>query len=137
MPTETLSDPSDHVSASGWWGVCLQILLVAGAFVGAWVCLRNCGEIPAFEARYREELGGKPLPPITEWLLQYRTIFMFAAIFAPLAALGTFALRERSQACFVLLALGLAVGFEAFVVHEALRMPFIQIFKLMGGAAGG
>ncbi len=128
MPAETLSDPSEHESASGRWGLFLQVLLVAGVFVGAWICLHNCGKIPAFEVRYRE-LGGKPLPPITEWLLQYRTIFMFAAVFAPLAALATFALRERSQACCILLVLGLAAGFEAFVVYEALRMPFIEIIS--------
>jgi hypothetical protein len=143
MPAETSPDLSVRNSDSGRWGLRLQCLLVAGVFAVTFICLRDLVEIRPTMAKYREEFvkygeesGHKPLPPVTEWVLQYPTIFLLAAIFVPMAALGTFALRDRWQACWVLVGLGLVSGFEALMVHAALRLPFIEIVKQMGGSAG-
>jgi uncharacterized membrane protein YhaH (DUF805 family) len=136
MPTEASPESSVHDSDSGGPGIWIQWLLIVGVFVASWICLRTFAEIGPAELRFRDELGGKPLPPVTEFLLQYRTVFLFAIVFIPMAALATFAFHDRVQACWLLVGLGLASTFEAFTVYTALRLPFIEIVKTMGGSAG-
>ena len=128
---------SGHDSDSNRWGPWWQWLLVVMVFAAAFVCLRDLMEIGPMIAKYKVDFGRKPLPPITEWIPQYATYFLFAAIFFPVAALATFALQDRWQAGWVLVGLGLAAGSEALIVLAALRLPFIEIIKQMGSSAGG
>jgi len=120
-------------SASGRW---IQGLLLAGVFAATFFCLRSLAEVVPAQLRIHDELGGKPLPPVTQWLFEYRTIFVFVSVFIPLAALATFAWPDRTEACCVLVLLALLAIFEAFVVYAALRLPFVQLTKQMGSGGG-
>jgi hypothetical protein len=111
-------------------------LLVAGVFAAFSICIHAYAQIGPTEVRFRDELGGKPLPPATDFLLGYRTIFLLVAIFLPLAAIATFAFRDRTQACWALAGLALGLVFEWLLIYEALRIPFIQIMKTMSGSSG-
>lgn len=96
-------------------------------FIASWVCLRSCADIGSFEVRINDKFGDHPLPRATEWILEYRTIFIFPALFTPLAALATFALNDRSLAGSTLLGLGLLSALEAFFVYEGLRAPLMAV----------
>jgi hypothetical protein len=118
------------------WTLLFQCLLIAGVFAASWVCLQNTVQIGSFEAKYQEEFGNKPLPPITEWILRYRMVFLYAGLFFPLAALATFAIRDRSEACCALLGLIVLSILVGMVVYGGLRLPLVQTMKQMASFSG-
>lgn len=133
-PNESLGEDIDQGSLS--WGRVAHILLVVLALAVAGIGLYECSGIGSAEQEFKELLNGKPLPLITQWVIQYRAGFVAAALFIPGAALATFALRERWQ---VISGLALLIGLgllDSLIVHWALKLPLIVITKSMGMGSG-
>jgi len=125
-------DPSLHEDAGWSWGVIGQIALVLLALGAAGFGLYECAQVGRFEVIYRDELGGKPLPLATQWVIAYRAGFMTGSLFVACAAIATFGLRERWQAIGALVALLMAGVLIGLFVKCALTMPFVVIIKQMG-----
>jgi hypothetical protein len=117
------------------WGLIAQIALVAVVFCAAGFCFYECSRIAESEVTFEKTMGGKHLPPVTDWVLRYRSLFFMLAAFIPCAAVATFALRERWQAVGALAGLILLAAFHATVVHLALWAPTFEIRTTVGGAA--
>ena len=116
------------------WALIVQLMLLVIVFGVAGFCFYECSRIASAEAEFHAALGGKPLPHMTEWLLQYRSASVMLAAFVPCAALATFALRDRGQAIGALFCLIALALFHAIIVHVALWMPTVVILKKMGTA---
>jgi hypothetical protein len=123
-------DPSADEDAGWPWGLIGQIALVLLALGAAGFALYQCAQIGRFEIIFRND--GKPLPLVTQWVLNYRGAFMAGAIFVPCAAAATFALRERGSAIGALVVLILAGVLDGLFVKWALAIPFVVIIKQMG-----
>jgi hypothetical protein len=111
------------------WSLITRVILILAVFGIAGVCVHECGVIIGIEAYWKELLGTKPLPPATQWVIEYRTGFLFAALFTPGAALATFLLRDDGRATGALVVLLLFGGVHALFVHLALKLPSLMILE--------
>jgi len=125
-------DPSPYEDAGWPWGLIGQIVLVLLAIGAAGFGLYECAQIGSFVVLYRDELGGKPLPLATQWVIAYRAGFISGSLFVACAAVATFALRERWQAIGALVTLMMAGVLIGLFVRMALILPSIEIIKQMG-----
>jgi hypothetical protein len=114
------------------WGLIGQIALVLLAIGVAGFGLFECAQIGSFVVLYRDELGGKPLPLATQWVIAYRSGFMAVFLFLACAAVATYALRERRQAIGALVTLIMAGVLIGLFVGLALALPLESIIKQMG-----
>lgn len=78
--------------------------------------------LPKFEDIFNGPLEGKPLPPITTILLDFRYAFVVLAIFWMLTAVRTF--QHRASSCLSYVLLTAASAQSAYTVI-ALFLPFI------------
>ena len=133
MESRSRQDPENPPGLR--WSLVAHLLLFIVALGTAGFGLYECSGIASSEILFRETLGGKPLPLMTQWVLQYRAGFVMAAMFVPGAALATFALRERRQAMGALAAVILFGMLHALFVCGALMLPLIEITKQMGSGS--
>lgn len=109
------------------------------AFVAVVLCvsyfsMRSSLAIADFERIYRDMLGGKPLRPVTQWILHLRTLFVLVSLFVPLTALATLCLSNLTRAVTILGWLVPVAFVEFLVLYQALSSPLFEIIKQMGGA---
>ncbi len=125
-------ETSSNENAGLAWALIAQIAMVLLAIGAAGFGLFQCAQIEKFVVLFRDELGGKPLPLATQWVIAYRSGFMAVSFFVACAATATFALRERWQAIGALVTLILAGVLIGLFVRLALTLPFIVVIKQMG-----
>ena len=119
-PSGLAGSEEDH---SVRWALIAQCALLGVVFGGAVFCFYECSRIAIYEAMFEEILGGRRPPRLTEWVLQYRSLFVMLAAFVPCAAAATCAFRDRWQAMGALMGLILFAGFHVSVIHFALWLP--------------
>jgi hypothetical protein len=108
------------------------------AFVAIVLCIsyfsmRTSLAIGHFETIYRDMLGGKPLPPVTQWVMYLRTLFVLVSLFIPLTALATLCMSNLTRAVTILGWLIPLALVELVMLSQALSAPLFEIFKQMGG----
>jgi hypothetical protein len=111
--------------------------VVFGAVIG--FSLFNVGivrSIRGFEMIFNDMLGGKPLPFLTQLVIEGRLVCLAIAGIIPALALGALLSRRVVPAIYVLSALGLIAILEAAIVFLSLFAPLIQIIRLMGAGSG-
>jgi hypothetical protein len=114
------------------WGLIAQATLVLVACSVAAICMYECSAIAERAVFFDETLGGKPLPLVTQWVIEYRIGFLMAAFFIPGAALASFLQRDRGLAIGVLILLIMCGSLHALFVHWSLKLPLVVTLKTMG-----
>lgn len=92
--------------------------------------------IGKFESIFHDMLGGKPLPGLTQLIIEGRMVVLLIAGTIPAAALGALLSRRVVPAIYVLSATGFIAILEIVVVYLALYLPLIAIIKQMGAGSG-
>ncbi len=126
------SDASEGRAIS--WSLITRVILILAVFGMAGACVHECGVIIGIEAYWKQLLGGKPLPPATQWVIEYRAGFLFAALFTPGAALATFLMRDKGRAVGALIILIIFGAIHPLFVHFALKLPSFMILERLGTA---
>lgn len=107
-----------------------SIVLCLSCFV-----LRSSLAIEDFDRIFHDMLGGKPLPPVTQWLLHLRLLILLVSMFIPLIALATLSFGNLARAVTILGWLVIVAFIECLLIYQGLTASLIEIIKQMGGTA--
>jgi len=110
-------------------------LIAFGIVLGlSWLTFFAAGMIGQFETIFHDMLGGKPLPLITQLVIEGRMVLYVMASIIPAVAIGALLTRRIVGALYVLAALAfLAVG-EFSVIYTSLVAPLVEIIRQMSSA---
>lgn len=89
--------------------------------------------IGKFEQIYHDMLGGKPLPPVTQWLLHLRLLVMLVSVLIPSTALATLFQRNLARAVTILGWLVIIAFVQGLAIYQGLVAPLIEVMKQLGG----
>ncbi|MGB8354388.1 MAG: hypothetical protein WCD79_10900 [Chthoniobacteraceae bacterium] len=132
MNTNQVIDSKQKPSLSGVIrrsGFC--ITLIVGSLINAFVMIFIA---PKFGDIFHDMLGGKPLPPVTSFILEYHMVL--AALSMALPVIGVmFCLFASSTRAFVTLCVLTLVTFVQIAVTVfALFMPLIGTVQTLGNS---
>lgn len=126
------SDSSQSINslASGVRSVALVFILILSYFN-----IRLAFQIGNFHAIFEDMLGGKPLPAITELVIQSRLICILLALAIPVAAIAVVALvRSHKAALYFLSGLMVVIFIQIHLTWSGLFAPLMTIISGMRGA---
>ena len=110
-----------------------RFALVSIVFCLSYFAVSASLAIAKFEQIYRDMLGGKPLPPVTQWIIYLHLPILFVSLLVPLIALATLFLSNLARAVTILGWLVIISFVLCLTVYQGLAMPLIETFKAMGG----
>ena len=107
--------------------VCLVVAL-------SYFAIRATSAIIDFRGIFRDMLNGKPLPPLTVFVIQARYGLVVCAWSVPLAAVGTLFTRRFVASFYLIGGLCLLTIALFLIIYEALSAPLFMIIQQMQGS---
>jgi hypothetical protein len=83
--------------------------------------------IGLFNALFNDMLNGRPLPRVTEFILQTRGLFMASSMLVPGVAVGTLFSRKVVQSIYLLGALGFFTIGQSILIFQCLILPLTSM----------
>ena len=111
----------------------IRFALVAIVLGLSYLSLRSSLSIGSFELIFRDMLGGKPLPALTQFVLSARPLFVAVSVLVPIAALATLFLRSVIGSFYLIGALGFVTIAQFITLYHGLSAPLTQIISAMSG----
>lgn len=132
MP-ESSQIPSQNAPDIRQLGRAVRFALVAIVLGLSYFGIRASLSIENFHQIFTDMIGGKPLPPLTTFVINARPGFMFVSFIVPLVAFGMLFVRNLVISIYVIGVLALVTLIQFIVLYHALSAPFIQIATNMSG----
>jgi hypothetical protein len=110
-----------------------RFALVSIVFCLAYFGVSSSLSIGHFEQIFRDMLGGKPLPTVTQWIIHFRLLILLISLLVPLIALATLFLSNLARAVTILGWLVIISFVQCLTIYQGLVAPFLDIMKALGG----
>lgn len=110
-----------------------RFALVSIVFCLSYFDVSGSLSISHFERIYHDMLGGKPLPPVTQWIIYLRPLILLVSILVPVTALATLFLSNLARAVTILGWLVIISFVQGLTIYQGLVAPFFETIKAMGG----
>lgn len=101
--------------------VCFSILLAISALNS-----RAAASIPKFEQIFSDMLGGRPLPALTQWVVENQSLLAQAAIVVFVLGMGALMMRP-ARAVIAIAVLALLALVQFLAIAMALLLPLVTI----------
>ena len=83
---------------------------------------------------FRDMLGGKPLPRLTQFVLSARPLFVAVSILVPLVAVATLFLRGVTASFYIIGMLVCVTVVQCITIYHGLLAPLTQIISAMSSS---
>lgn len=110
----------------------IRFALVAIVLGLSYLSIRSSLSIGNFELIFRDMLGGKPLPSLTQFVLGARPQFIAVSILVPLVAVATLFLRGLIASFYIIGVLVFVTVVQCITIYHGLLAPLTQIIRAMG-----
>jgi hypothetical protein len=110
----------------------IRFALVAIVLGLSYLSIRSSLSIGNFELIFRDMLGGKPLPSLTQFVLSARPLFVAVSILVPLVAVATLFLRGVIASFYIIGVLVCVTVVQCITIYHGLLAPLTQIIRAMG-----
>lgn len=113
--------------------VAVVFLLIVGYFG-----IRTAFQIPQFESIYSDMLAGKPLPPVTQFLISGTYIFILTSLVFPIVGVvAVFKVRTPRIALFTVAGCMVVTFIQSHIIFTGLMAPLFDIISNLSGAPNG
>jgi hypothetical protein len=109
----------------------IRFALVAIVLGLSYLSIRSSLSIGNFELIFRDMLGGKPLPGLTQFVLSARPLFVAVSILVPLVAVATLFLRGVIASFYIIGVLVCVTVVQCITIYHGLLAPLTQIIRGM------
>ena len=112
----------------------IRFALVAIVLGLSYLSIRSSLSIGNFELIFRDMLGGKPLPRLTQFVLSARPLFVAVSILVPLVAVATLFLRGVTASFYIIGVLVFVTVVQCITIYHGLLAPLTQIISAMSSS---
>lgn len=112
----------------------IRFALVAIVLGLSYLSIRSSLSIGNFELIFRDMLGGKPLPSLTQFVLSARPLFVAVSILVPLVAVATLFLRGLIASFYIIGVLVCVTVVQCITIYDGLVAPLTQIISAMSSS---
>lgn len=111
----------------------IRFALVAIVLGLSYFSFRASFSIENFGLIFKDLLGGKPLPVLTQFILSAAPVFVAVSILVPIVAAGSLFLRSVIGSFYLIGALAIVTLVQFITLYHGLSAPLAQIITAMGG----
>ena len=114
-------------------GRAIRFAFVCFIAVLSYFTIRATLAVPAFEGIFRDMLNGKPLPPLTVFVIRAHYELVAMSLAVPVVAIGTMFSRRLVLSFYLLGGLCLLTLAQFLVMYQGLSAPLYEIIQTMQG----
>ena len=114
-------------------GRAIRFAFVCFVLALSYFTIRATLAVPAFEGIFRDMLNGKPLPPLTVFVIRARYWLVACSLAMPIVAISTLFNRRLIASFYLLGALCLLTFALFLVMYHGLSAPLFEIIQMMQG----
>ncbi len=109
----------------------IRLALVAIVLGLSYLSIRSSLSIGSFELIFRDMLGGKPLPALSQFVLGARSLFVAVSILIPIVAVATLFVRGVIGSFYIIGVLVFVTIAQFITLYHGLSAPLSQIISGM------
>jgi hypothetical protein len=113
----------------------IRFALVAIVAAFSYLSVRSSLSIASFAQIYVEMLGPRPLPTLTQFILDARLLFVSVSILVPIAAVATLFLRRVVGSFYILGVLSIVTVAQFVTLYHGLSEPITLILSALTGTS--